>query len=130
MAHGITKTANGRFSRIFKGIAERRLDALAHTIAEELRHEVAMNSTAHTGEALNSIYVSGEGLERFVGSDSKHFYYLDQGFAPVEGKVMSFNPPNAMWRRVTNPKTGKVVITRRKGFKGIHAVEKVANRHR
>lgn len=123
MAHGITQSRSGIFSKIFKRVVEKRLDKLAEQIADEFRLELSAH--VRSGEAFNSIYIEKGDRTRFIGSNSDHFYFLDMGNKPRNGGVIKPKPPrkylkfsDGTFHKQANP------------YEGIHFVKKVADRHR
>lgn len=117
------------FMRVLDASCKEQLDKLAKQVQRELK--AAVLAYKPTTKRADTIFIEETAPhKRFVGTEDRGLYFLDQGSAPVEGKHMAFKPPND-WV-VTTPldKRGKVHITRRRGFNGIHFVRQVADRHR
>lgn len=113
-----------------------KLDELAQKIERELQAEVGRHS--QSGNAVASIHVEETGtLSRFIGShinwgDSNdgglHFYYLDQGNAPRNGKSRIYpTRSRALHLKNIGDKVWAASVT---PYKGKHIVKAVADRHR
>lgn len=129
MDKSVKLSRSGFFARLLKPIVERRLDRLANKVADEIRQEIISGGYVNTGEALNSIYIEKGDLTRFIGSDSRHFKFLNDGNRGTD-KFVRFKPKQFDSSKRKPNASGYVYSHGQKGFKGAHIIEKVASKHK
>lgn len=110
-------------------LCEKKLDSLA----EQIKNEMVAVCLEHkkTGDAAESVFIEKTSEKtRFIGSENKHFYWLDQGNGG-KGTIITPNGNRPMrFKGYKAPYTGKWYSKWYvHGYDGIHFVRKIAQRH-